>query len=45
MKSSSAGGRRISPAERFRAEIEMAEAGGVSREAMTLELTRGDVSR
>ena len=40
-----AGGRRISPAGRFRTEIEQAEADGVSREDMTLELTLGDVSQ
>lgn len=37
--------RTESVAGRFRAEIERAEAGGLSREAMTLHLTRRDVSQ
>ncbi|MBL8772145.1 MAG: hypothetical protein JNK30_12250 [Phenylobacterium sp.] len=34
--------KRLAPAPRFRAEIEEAEASGVSRDAMTLRLTLGD---
>lgn len=36
--------RRLGPAVRFRNEIEQAEAQGVSREDMSLELTLSDVS-
>ncbi len=36
--------RRGSPAVLFRAQIERAEAEGLSRSEMTLRLTRGDVS-
>jgi hypothetical protein len=36
--------RRSSPALRFRAQIETAEANGVAREDMTLRLTHGDAS-
>lgn len=38
-------GRRTSSAERFRSEIEQAEAEGVAREDMVLELTLSDVSQ
>jgi hypothetical protein len=37
--------KRPSPALRFRAEIEKAEAAGVARKDMTLRLTLGDASQ
>lgn len=43
MKKSSAPARRISPAGRFRGQIEAAEAAGIARDDMTLRLTLGDV--
>jgi hypothetical protein len=45
MKTPSRPAARISPAVRFRAEIEKALGEGLARESLTLRLTHGDVSQ